>query len=1619
MLRKRKSPRRWSSLLEHLELRCLLTGNASILPASVISGTSTTGNGSAEAGSVSADGLYTVFVSDSTNLVSGQNDATATRDVFLYNNETQAVTLVSHAFGASNTAANGESFLPAISADGRFVAYVSLATDLVDGQSDANFDADVFLFDRVNGTTSLISHSAGAPTTAGNTRSGGNGASQPGDGRPAISDNGQYIAFLSGASDLISGMDGGGFNVYHYNAVNDHMLLASRSADSATAGGDSTSLNPVISGDGRYVAFTSGAENLVTGQVDNNRVLGGWDVFLFDSVATVDTTLLVSGAGGSETETGNASTFSDLELAISGDGRYLAFKSFAENLVPGITDDNHNSDIFLFDRTASPGSNIALVSHANGNLNAAATGDSGSSETPVISNDGRFVAYKSTATNIAAQDNNHAYDIFVFDNDFGTNTLVSHASGSLASSNNHSALPVISRDGSTIAYSSLATNLVSGQSDTNLLADVIVYDVALGLNVLVSGAGSSSTIAGDGTSAVIALSSDGLTVVFNSLATNLAGTDANGLQDVFVSAKSSPKFAFRADTFTVDENGTTARIRVDRTGDTSVSAAVDYRAYGNGDLLSATAGSDFDAVEETLVFAPGETSLTFDVTIRDDSTLEENERIYLQLLDPSPGSSLGSPSEALLMIRDNDGLGLITINSDGSGTGNASIGHTLISDDGRFVAFTSGSTNLVAGFVDGNAPEAESDAANISDIFVRDRLTETTRLISRNVSGTASGNGGSLLEDISADGRFILYSSRATDLVAGVTDANGHAVDFFLFDQLTNQTLLVSSSRVANTTGNVVPEFGYDGQISDDGRYVFFKTNANDIVEDGVDTNESMDLYRYDLLEQQTILVSQALDGTASNAGLTYTHFTISTNGRFVVYPTTTSVTDVVTGIDSDPPRFHHDLIDGDTFRPEEQVDLIWRDLDTGATKLVSVNQAGNSTFDDTPGGTYPVTDDGRLVAFYAGAEDVVQGLVNPLHYDNAFIRDMYAGITTIIRGDSSLAGSHSSSISDLTPDGQYLLFDTTLPDMVDGITDTNNYYDVFLYDIQQQQMIPISLDPTNQAMGNEGGLAQGSSISRNGRFVTFTSNSTNLVDGLIDTNQPAFVNKDVFLRDVWTQTTTALSVHGNVTGNSQSENPSITPSGSFVIFTSRATDLAPGIVDLNDFLFYGEQKSDIFISPGAFLPGSFQFSVTNVSVAEGATEADITVERLGGSNGTFAMIFRTTAGSATANTDYLTRFDSVLFADGQTTATIHVPIVDDGLDEGNETFTVTLTDPSGYDLLGNNTVATVTIVDEDTTVTGTQIIESDGDVVSVTLKGSGSVALSLDDPDGNGKGPIQIILTGTNTSSTLTIAVTAHGGDGFANIGSITGTGGLKTLAGAKANLTGTGIDLGGSVLTFALHDVLNGADITLGGSPSQFIKMTFNRVQDDTTITLRSGVKTLTAASMGHSNIFGTSIQTLSIKGNMSSNVFLSGQGIAAGKNTLNKATIAGSILDAIFSVYSGAGGIGTITAEAMTRSGISAGYTPADFTHPMSGGTFAPALVIKSIKINGLFSNSLIAAKVVTAVALESIDTSTPEGAADYGILADTSIGKVTVKSPAFSRSATGGADQSINRFHVKIV
>jgi Tol biopolymer transport system component len=227
---------------------------------------------------ISADGRFVAFESQASNLHPDDVDRIA--DVFVRDLQAGTTTLVSRAAGAAGAKGNRESvFGPAISADGRFVAFTSLASNLHPDDSDQN--ADVFVRDLQANTTTLVSRAAGAAGTK------GNGSSS----RPAISADGRFVAFESNASNLDPD-DGDPFgDVFVRDVQAGTTTLVSRAAGAIGAKGDSFSFRPAISADGRVVAFVSVASNLDPDDGDELQ-----DVFARDRLA--NTTTLVSQDGG-------------------------------------------------------------------------------------------------------------------------------------------------------------------------------------------------------------------------------------------------------------------------------------------------------------------------------------------------------------------------------------------------------------------------------------------------------------------------------------------------------------------------------------------------------------------------------------------------------------------------------------------------------------------------------------------------------------------------------------------------------------------------------------------------------------------------------------------------------------------------------------------------------------------------------------------------------------------------------------------------------------------------------------------------------------------------------------------------------------------------------------------------------------------------------------------------------------------------------------------------------------------------------------------------------------------------------------------------------------------------
>ncbi|MEJ7764250.1 MAG: AHH domain-containing protein [Acidimicrobiales bacterium] len=387
--------------------------------------------------SISGDGRYVAFSSDASNLVSGDNNSLA--DIFVRDRSSEITTRLSVS-DANTQATGGGSFEPAISRDGRYVAFASLASNLVGG--DNNGESDIFVRDRVAGTTRRVSVGLGGAEANG------------GSARPSISSDGRYISFYSSASNVVSGDTRGLADVFVRDTVNNTTTRVSIGVGGAEPDGSSDYSS--ISGDGRFVAFHSQASNLVAG--DTN---GRGDVFVWDLSAATTGRASVASSGAEADGTSD-------RPSISADGRYVAFQSLAGNLA-GSVDRNGQSDIFVRDRTA--GSTIWASRGDN-------PPDHGRSFDPSISGDGRFVAFASLSA-LWFADGNRVSDIYEFELGTGrTNRLSEGFQHDPADKASHT--PALSEDGFYAASTTDATNMGSSRleeysPDLNGVADIAVH----------------------------------------------------------------------------------------------------------------------------------------------------------------------------------------------------------------------------------------------------------------------------------------------------------------------------------------------------------------------------------------------------------------------------------------------------------------------------------------------------------------------------------------------------------------------------------------------------------------------------------------------------------------------------------------------------------------------------------------------------------------------------------------------------------------------------------------------------------------------------------------------------------------------------------------------------------------------------------------------------------------------------------------------------------------------------------------------------------------------------------------------------------------------------------------
>jgi hypothetical protein len=825
-------------LLEALEERQLLAVDLiSVASGATDLGVSASAYSYSSTLAVSDDGRYVVFQSGAIDVVEG--DTNGVYDVFVRDLQTGDATRVS--VDSSGRQANDDCTQSVISGDGRYVVFVSEATNLVD--DDTNGARDVFVKDLQTGVCTRV-----------NTDSSGAQGDQEAIGG-TISDDGRYVAFCSGATNLVTGDTNGVDDVFVKDMQTGVTLRVSTSSTGVQ--GDGMAGGEEISGDGRYVTFLSQATDLVDGDTNSAQ-----DVFLKD-LQTGVTTLVSTDSNGVQGDQISWCT------TISDDGRYVAFETYATNLVAG--DTNGASDVFVRDLQTGVTTRVSTDA-SGGQFSAYSFG-------ATISDDGRYVGFYNDSTELVAGDTNNTSDVVLKDLLSGAITLVSSDSNG-TQGNDFSFCPALSEDGRYVVFESYATNLVD--EDVNGLTDVFAKDLQSGATTLVSSRDPSlaGPTSGNSGSCQCEVSADDRYVAFVSDADNLVADDTNdGVDDVFV--------------------------RDLQTGVTTLVSSASDGTQGDGDscLPSVSADGRYVAfVSAATNLVDGDTNDAYDVFVKD----LQSGVILLISTDVNGGHSDGASYQA------------------------------VISDDGRYVAFASDATNLVAG-----------DTNNVTDVFVKDLQTGDLTRASTDSSGS-QGNGASGFQAfrsyrniaLSNDGRYVAFTSTATNLVVGAVGYYG--ADAYVKDLQTGTVMRASSNAsVADGTGRFCG-------ISGDGRYIVFLSSDDTLVAD--DTNNVTDVFVTDLQTGVTTRVSTDSDGEQGNQ--VCWSASISDDGRYVVFGSSAT-----------------NLVAGDTNGTD---DIFVKDLLSGITTRVNVGANGDQarSYSCDP----IVSGDGCYVAFVSSAGNLVAG---------------------------------------------------------------------------------------------------------------------------------------------------------------------------------------------------------------------------------------------------------------------------------------------------------------------------------------------------------------------------------------------------------------------------------------------------------------------------------------------------------------------------------------------------------------------------------------------------------------------------------------------------------------------
>jgi hypothetical protein len=778
---------------------------------------------------------------------------------------------------------------------------------------------------------------------------------------------------------------------------------------------------------------------------------------------------------------------------------------------------------------------------------------------------------------------------------------------------------------------------------------------------------------------------------------------------------------------------------------------------------SAVAGSDYAAQALTGLSIPaGQTSLKIAVTAVGDASVEANEFLNATVTNVA-GATLATGSAKGLIVND-DHLLLATAPADPaaqSGSTGYATEETSVSRDGRFVAFTAVAQDLVG---------AGRPVNNFKNVYVRDNRTGTTTLASVATNG-GDANGDSSYARLSADGRYVVFQSAASNLVAN--DFNS-GTDVFRRDLQTGAIELVSANH--DGTG---PASGYStkGSPSADGRYIAFQSTAFDVV--AVDTNNTPDAFVRDMQAGTNTLVSVGPDGIDSHPGGAWSP-SLSADGRYVAF--------------------------------DRGSDIWRRDMLTGQFTQVTVNVFGR-----TPNSTSynaGISADGRYVVFSSWATDF--GTPVSAMMPQVYRRDVQLGTTELVSYTYNNDAALDSPVyrPSMSADGQNIAFQTYDRATMD---DGDSNVDVFVRSMPGRYNLKVSKGWNG---GSANGISEFASLSADGQFVAFVSTGTALLpgdgNGQPDVFRAEMVNQgypELYLTDTTViegdsgirQVNYTISVPFQqmfpVTFDLATGDGSAIAGSDYVARTWTGLTIPAGqssitvtLDILSDVVSEGYEGFNLYLTnlSGARAddtqamvlianddaPPPPSLSIGDVTVAEGnsgTTLATFTVTLSAPASSPITFDVATANGTAVAGSDYAaTSLTGLWIPAGSTSATFTVAINGDGVVEGNETFLVDVANVMGATTADGHAVGTIQNDDAypSLAIGDVSVLEGNSGTTlatfTVTLSAAAATPVTFDVATANGTAVagsdyVATALTGLtiatgSSSRTFTVAVNGDG---------------------------------------------------------------------------------------------------------------------------------------------------------------------------------------------------------------------------------------------------------------------